>query len=237
MPRVVVFAALLAIATTAPVGAQEAASPVCEAERGARGVDARGVDVRGVVAVHCITAPAFAAWMEAAHASAAVGFYGAVPAAWAGAALRGGPYADAYRLTLAQGAAFVAMAGLKRLIRRPRPYVVVPGLVSRSGAYHAARAAPSFAMPSGHATLAAVIATSWSLSHPRWYVVAPGAAWAASVSLSRLWRGVHYPTDVLAGTLLGAGVGVLVHVAGPSLTPGFLEGDDAPPIVAVTLRF
>jgi membrane-associated phospholipid phosphatase len=175
--------------------------------------------------------------METAHASATVGFYGAVPAAWAGAALRGGPYADAYRLTLAQGTAFVAMAGLKRLIRRPRPYAAVPGLVSRSDAYDAGRDAPSFAMPSGHATLTAVLATSWSLSHPRWYVVAPGAAWAASVSLSRVWRGVHYPTDVLAGTLLGAGVGVLVHVVGPYLTPGVLEGDDAPPMMGVTLRF
>jgi membrane-associated phospholipid phosphatase len=95
-------------------------------------------------------------------------------------------------------------------------------------------------MPSGHASLAAAIAMSWSLSHPKWYVIAPGAVWASSVALSRVWLGVHYPSDILAGTLLGAGIGVGVHLLGPVITPAFLEGDDGsapPPMVNVQIRF
>jgi membrane-associated phospholipid phosphatase len=170
-------------------------------------------------------------------------YFAAVPAAWAGTLAFRAPdagYADAYRLTLTQAVAFGSFAGLKRVIRRPRPFRGTPGVVSRSDRYYAGRPDVSYSMPSGHATLAAALATSWSLSHPRWFVVAPSALWAGSTSLSRVWLGVHYPSDVVAGTLLGAGVGVLVHVLGPHVTPAFLEADDdtaPPPMMSMTIRF
>jgi membrane-associated phospholipid phosphatase len=70
----------------------------------------------------------------------------------------------------------------------------------------------SFSMPSGHTTFAFALATSWSLSAGRWYVTAPALTWASGVALSRVWLGVHYPSDILVGVLLGGGVGLAAHV-------------------------
>ncbi|PSQ71159.1 MAG: hypothetical protein BRD38_03100 [Bacteroidetes bacterium QH_9_67_14] len=148
-------------------------------------------------------------------------FYGAAPAAWGAALLRGEGYAGAYRLTLAEGLAVGAALGLKKVFGRPRPYRALPAVRSRSARYGQGREGrfPE-AFPSGHAAGSFALATSLSLSHPEAYVVAPAAAGAALLSVSRLWLGVHYPSDVLAGALLGAGLAVGVHVLRGAITPG-----------------
>jgi len=63
--------------------------------------------------------------------------------------------------------------------------------------------------PSDHATGAFVIATAIWLFRRR-----AGKAWlalAACIAISRVWTGVHYPSDVLAGALLGTITAVVVH--------------------------
>jgi len=131
-----------------------------------------------------------------------------------------------YRLGLAQGATYAFVLGLKHAVGRPRPYVY-RALSSRSRHYGEAQGERFLSFPSGHAAISAALVTSWSLSHPDWYVVAPGATWAVGVALSRLHLGVHYPSDVLAGTVLGVGTAVLVHHLRGALTPERLAGGGA----------
>ena len=60
-------------------------------------------------------------------------------------------------------------------------------------------------MPSGHTSGAFNLATSLTLSYPKWYVAAPSYLWASGVAYSRMYIGVHYPSDVFIGALLGSG--------------------------------
>lgn len=92
----------------------------------------------------------------------------------------------------------------KHLIDRRRPFVAYPDAVHPYGAPDAD--SPSF--PSGHTAAAFSLATSLSLTYPRWYVIAPSAVWACGVGFARINQGVHYPTDVLAGAAIGAGCAV-----------------------------
>lgn len=150
-------------------------------------------------------------------------------------------FASAYRLGLSMTGAYAVTYTLKRIIRRPRPYAT--GLVTRRDGLADTESRvltldDRTAMPSGHATLAAAMATSWSLSHPRWYVIAPAAVWATSTSLSRVHLGVHYVSDVAVGTAIGSGMAVLVHLLGDAITPTAFdpqEGVDMP-AVQVTVR-
>ena len=113
--------------------------------------------------------------------------------------------ADAATLGASMGTSFGLVMGTKYIVRRPRPYIKYEGdLVSVS-----TEPDPSF--PSGHSVLAFSTATSLSLLYPRWYVIAPSFLWAAAVGYSRLYLGVHYPSDVLVSALVGIGVAVLSH--------------------------
>jgi len=67
----------------------------------------------------------------------------------------------------------------------------------------------SLSFPSGHTSEAFSTATALSLKYPEWYIIAPAYLWAGSVGYSRMNLGVHYPTDVLAGALLGTGTAFL----------------------------
>ncbi|RYY13965.1 MAG: phosphatase PAP2 family protein [Chitinophagaceae bacterium] len=66
-------------------------------------------------------------------------------------------------------------------------------------------------MPSGHTAMAFVTATSLSLQFKRWYVVIPSYLWATAVGYSRIYLGVHYPSDIIIGALVGAGSAYVTH--------------------------
>lgn len=106
---------------------------------------------------------------------------------------------DAIYVGASIGVDAVLTYGLKRAINRPRPYVSYPNDIDPYEQLN------SLSFPSGHTSLAFATATSLSLSNPKWYIIAPSYVWAVSVGYSRMNLGVHYPTDVLAGAVLGAG--------------------------------
>ncbi len=114
--------------------------------------------------------------------------------------------AETGALTLASEAGTVLIVvALKQLTGRERPYLAHPGeIVGRVD-----EILSSF--PSGHAAISASMATMLSLRYPRWYVIAPSALWTLAVSCSRMHLGVHYFTDVLAGTVFGGGMALLVY--------------------------
>jgi undecaprenyl-diphosphatase len=72
-------------------------------------------------------------------------------------------------------------------------------------------AVSSSSFPSGHAATSFACATVLSVLVPRWRV--PFFVLATLIALSRLYNGVHYPTDVVAGALLGVFVALLVMAA------------------------
>jgi membrane-associated phospholipid phosphatase len=92
----------------------------------------------------------------------------------------------------------ILTAVTKYTINRPRPYRTYPFIEKE-----ASGGSPSF--PSGHTSEAFALATSLSLTYPKWYIIAPSFLWAGAVGYSRMDLGVHYPSDVLAGAILGAG--------------------------------
>jgi undecaprenyl-diphosphatase len=91
----------------------------------------------------------------------------------------------------------------KRSFSRRRPLLEPVPLGRRA---HRVPISPSF--PSGHAASAAAFATSVAMIVPTTAV--PVGALAIGVAYSRVHTGVHYPGDVVAGVLLGAGVGIFL---------------------------
>ncbi len=49
------------------------------------------------------------------------------------------------------------------------------------------------------------------MAYPKWYIIAPSFAWASAVGYSRMALGVHYPSDVLAGAIIGSGSAYLCY--------------------------
>ena len=109
------------------------------------------------------------------------------------------------------GGSAVAAAGLldqalKNLLCRARPSAPEAGVFFTGfPCVPAPYALASF--PSGHATTAFALATVLSLWYPRW--TAAWLALAAVVGWSRIALGPHFPSDVVAGAILGVAVALV----------------------------
>ncbi|MCR8561594.1 phosphatase PAP2 family protein [Mucilaginibacter sp. BJC16-A38] len=85
---------------------------------------------------------------------------------------------------------------MKTIFKRRRPFVQNLKIVA---VYNAG----STSFPSGHTSTSFAVATALSRAYPKWYVIVPSYLWAGSVGYSRMYLGVHYPSDVFGGAVLG----------------------------------
>jgi undecaprenyl-diphosphatase len=106
---------------------------------------------------------------------------------------------------------------MKGLFDRPRPSVAHADV-------HALVAVPtSAAMPSGHAWIAFAGAVVLGGLEPRLRPWLLGLA--VLIALSRVYLGVHYPSDVIVGAACGAATGGAVLMALRLVQPGARRGD------------
>ena len=114
---------------------------------------------------------------------------------------------DALYLGVNLGTNALFTYSLKNSFKRPRPGITYPAQITMY------EDVSSLSFPSGHTSEAFSTATALSLKYPEWYIIAPAYLWAGSVGYSRMNLGVHYPSDVLAGALLGAGSAWITYKA------------------------
>lgn len=95
--------------------------------------------------------------------------------------------------------------GMKKAVDRKRPFKAL------SGVHTVGSTERSASFPSGHTSSAFTIATMVSLNYPKWYVIVPSFVWAGAVGHSRMAMGMHYPSDVLIGAIVGAGSAYLIY--------------------------
>lgn len=96
---------------------------------------------------------------------------------------------------------------LKNLVNRARPYEVVEGLTCIIGA------ARDASFPSGHTGASFAAATAMYRKLPKRYSVLL-VILASLIAVSRLYVGIHYPSDVLGGLVTGVTIGILVNIFG-----------------------
>ncbi len=90
---------------------------------------------------------------------------------------------------------------IKKAVARVRPYEVIEGLTKIIGAQS------DYSFPSGHTAASFAVATVLLMRAPKKLSI-PMFILACLISLSRLYVGVHYPTDILGGVIIGAICGI-----------------------------
>lgn len=102
---------------------------------------------------------------------------------------------------------------LKHLFQRTRPWLVVEGLIPLVAEHD-----PN-SFPSGHTTAAFAAGLVWARTLPwRWSRVA-ALVLAVLMGFSRLYVGVHFPTDVLTGAVVGSLCALAALAIGRAVRP------------------
>lgn len=132
------------------------------------------------------------------------------------------------RDALYMSASFLLNAGVtlatKKIVNRQRPFAAYSFIIKRADTEE------RLSFPSGHTSTAFCTATDVALRYRKWYFVAPSYLFATSVAWARMYQGVHYPSDVFTGAIVGAGSAWLCYKAqtkwfiknpGKTITPKF----------------
>ncbi|MDB4943648.1 MAG: phosphoesterase PA-phosphatase related protein [Labilithrix sp.] len=121
-------------------------------------------------------------------------------------------YAESLSLTIA------ATDMVKMAVRRPRPFAYIDAEAHKGDPNFVASTNSGVSFFSGHASMvAAVGGTATYLAFARsphtvrpWITLIAAAGLSTFVSIERVRSGAHFPTDVIAGSIAGAGIGVVV---------------------------
>lgn len=110
-------------------------------------------------------------------------------------------YPEAVLVAAGSAIGYALMVGLKHVVARPRP-PVADRLIDID----------TFSFPSGHAMMSMIVycllgaalyrTVPWVRAHAAVLVLAP--LWSVAVGCTRVYLGVHWTTDVIAGWLIGA---------------------------------
>jgi membrane-associated phospholipid phosphatase len=87
---------------------------------------------------------------------------------------------------------------IKHIVKRPRPFITD---IHLTPVYRPAE----YSFPSGHTASSFGATVALARAYPKWYVIAPSLLWSAGIGYSRMYLGVHNPSDVGAGAILGTG--------------------------------
>jgi undecaprenyl-diphosphatase len=115
---------------------------------------------------------------------------------------------SALRMFAAVGLVYLLSDALGAIWPRQRPFarlVEVEALATHS---------PERSFPSRHVASALAMAAVGGRAHPRLGTAMASVGWVLGVS--RVTAGLHYPSDVIGGALLGAGIGWFSQPVGPT---------------------
>jgi undecaprenyl-diphosphatase len=167
------------------------------------------METRALLAIHAWSSPGLDRLFRLSHELGTLPFCAILVLAAAAWRLRRGETREAWLWIVVGVSTYAVQESLKHLVGRPRPSLWPP-LVPQSG----------FSFPSGHALAAAtfypLLARAWARARPGDEIGAWGIAilLALFIGFGRLYLGVHWPTDVLAGWALGAAqTAATIHLA------------------------
>jgi undecaprenyl-diphosphatase len=107
-------------------------------------------------------------------------------------------------------AAEIVVDGLKGVMARARPELVPHQDLVYSHSFPSGHSAMT---PVVYLTLAAIVAAGGERRSVRWLIIGAAAALVLAVGVSRVYLGVHWPTDVLGGWTLGTAIALAASFA------------------------
>ena len=122
----------------------------------------------------------------------------------------------------------LSSAWLKDLVGRPRPCTEVDGVRAIQVIHLLVDCGPGKSFPSSHAVNNFAMATLFSYYYRKWTWAF--VAWASLVALSRPAVGVHYPSDILGGALIGAAIAAFMIWTWLNLERRWLPPDNSQPV-------
>lgn len=114
---------------------------------------------------------------------------------------------SAYLLFSSEFTNFAVTFGIKTFFKRARPLNALKNVHSKGMPI-----LDVYSFPSGHTSTSFAMATMFALRYPDYpQVYAPMYVWGFIIAYARPYFGMHYPSDLLAGALIGTGSSVLVY--------------------------